>query len=135
MNSSFRENRSGGALLHSYLSEEAHTKSDLHKGKLDPTMRRTINKALRRKGFDGNSRFRTVSHALGQIAGVFNDQGIEVDEPLTADRFRAATGSTSFHVAFSNVAEPMAPRRIQNSMIALQWTELHSGFEIIAYMS
>lgn len=130
----FLANRSGGALLHSYLKEEAHSKS-LHKGKLDATLRRKVNKGLRRKGFDGNSRFRTVGHALGQMAGVLDAHDIEVDEPIMADRFRASTGSTAFHVAHSNPDEPMAPQRITNSMLTLQWTELRSGFEIIAYMS
>jgi len=131
---SFRENRSGGALLHSYLQEYAPP-STLHKGKLNASKRKKANAALRHRGFDGNTRFRSTSQGVSEVAGVLQDYGIEVDEPVTADRFRRPTGSASFRVAHSNPEEPMAPQQITNSMIVFQWTELRSGFEILAYLS
>jgi hypothetical protein len=124
---------SGTALMHQYLSETGPG----HKGfeKLSPSERRKINKDLRAAGFDGNSRFRSMGAAMGAAARVMERHGIEMDEPVTADHFRHNPGKMAIHIAHSNAEEPMAPKRIMNSMFSAHWTEMRSGFEVIAQMS
>lgn len=132
-----RNDRVGGlALLREWqVEEDLEAQKKATRGKLTPSERRAINKDLNRRGLDGNARFRSMGQVAGEVAGVLRTHGVEVDEVITADRFRHSTGSTAFRVAHSNPDEPMAPQQITNSMVALQWTELKSGYEVIAYMS
>jgi hypothetical protein len=102
---------------------------------LDASTRRKANAALIRKGFDGNSRFRSMSQALSEAMGVLSDFGIEADEVLSAWTYKPKTGTNSINLAFSNPEDSFSPVQISNSTLYISWTELETGYEVIAYLS
>lgn len=104
--------------------------------RLDPKLRSRVNQDLTRAGFGGRVRFRSMGSAMNAATGVLDKHGLELDDVATASRFLAKSGSTTFSMAFTNEADPFSPESINNSMLAIQWTELEPGrFEVIAYLS
>jgi hypothetical protein len=100
--------------------------------RLDPSTRQKANKALRRKGFDGNDRFKNHGEAINVAFSVLADFGIESDEVIQASRLR----TRGIYLAFSNPDDPFSPVPISNSVLHFSWTEMDNGrYEVIAYLS
>lgn len=105
-------------------------------GRLDPSVRRQANQALRQAGLDGNGRFLKIGQALNAAFRALQPFGIEPDEVLSADRHRQPSGSWPIHVAFSNPDDSFSPMPIRNSVLFFTWTALDDrGFDVVAYLS
>jgi hypothetical protein len=101
---------------------------------LDSSTRRKANAALRRKGFDGNGRFRTKGQAINLAFGVLADFGIEAGEVITADRL--GSGVRGIELAWTNPEDSFSPVDIPNSVLHFAWTEMDNGlYEVVAYLS
>lgn len=101
---------------------------------LDSSTRRKANDALRRKGFDGNGRFRSKGQAINLAFGVLDEFGIEADEVISADKMRS--GTRGIELAWTNPDDPFSPVNIPNSVLHFSWTEVGNGlYEVIAYLS
>lgn|GEM_PF-4058099 len=95
-----------------------------------------VNEALHEAGFDGNKRFKSVTHALSDAQGVLAGFEIEPDQVLSAYEFKRKSGTASIYLAFSNLKDPFSPTPIENAAMFFQWHELSSGkFEAVAYVS
>lgn len=104
--------------------------------RLDSRVRQQANAALIRKGLDGNGRFRKIGQALAVAFEVLGKFGIEADEVLSAHKFPEAKGRATINLAFQNPDDPFSPESIDNTMLAIQWTEMRPGsVEVIAYLS
>lgn len=104
--------------------------------RLDSGTRREANELLRRAGFDGNSRFRSIGQALNKAFSALAQVGIEQDETLSAHLFRDPSGSRALDIAFTNKEDPFSPEPITNSVLHFAWTELRDEvYEVVAYLS
>lgn len=103
---------------------------------IEHSARVLINDDLISKGFDGNHRFRSVSDALATAQTVLAEHGIEVDEVLSAHRFRGQSGHTLITLAFTNREDLFSPRSIENAGLAFAWHVFQTGrVEAVAYVS
>jgi len=101
-----------------------------HEGRL------AINEVLRKSGFDGNKRFRSITEALSMAQGVLDGFEIEVDEVLSADKFRRVSGHVLIDLAYANRKDPFSPTSIENAGLAFSWHKFETGrFEAVAYVS
>jgi hypothetical protein len=107
----------------------------IENGRLDRAVRQQANKALIRKGLDGNGRFTKIGQALGVAFRVLGEFGIDPDEVLSADRHRAPSGTWPIQLAFSNPEDSFSPVPIRNSVLHFAWTDLGGKFEVVAYLS
>lgn len=104
--------------------------------KLDSNLRRQANDALRKAGFDGNGRFRSVGSSITTAFRVLEKYGIEPDEVFSAFTYQKPEGVVPMRIAFSNPDDPFSPDAITNSVLHFSWTELRPDqFEIVAYLS
>jgi len=104
--------------------------------RLDSATRRVGNDLLRKAGFDGNGRFRSIGYALNVAFGKLEKIGIEQGEVMNAHLFREPSGSRPLDIAFSNPEDPFSPTDISNSVLHFSWTELRDGvYEVVAYLS
>lgn len=98
--------------------------------------RLAINEVLIKTGFDGNKRFRSITEALSMAQGVLDGFGIEVDEVLSADKFRRGSGNAQIYLAYANREDPFSPTSIENAVLAFSWHKFETGrFEAVAYVS
>ena len=103
--------------------------------RLDSGKRQRINRDLRRAGFDGNERFKTIGTAVNAAFSVLAKHGLEPDDTLRADLFYDKKGHRGIDVAFTNPQDSFSPVPVKNSMLAFSWELLGERFEVIAYMS
>lgn len=98
--------------------------------------RQKVNADLRKKGLEGNGRFRSISHGLSTIHDVMGKHGLELDDVFSADLFRGPKGDRTFHIAFSNPQDSFSPVSIHNSLLKIQWHRHDNGrYEMLAYLS
>jgi hypothetical protein len=108
-----------------------------HKGyKFDNKKREVINQALRKAGFDGNGRFKSIGQALNVASGVLRKYGFEWGQVNSADLFRSPRGSTLIRLAKKDPDDPFSPTDVSNSGLSFSWEELSkNSFEVVAYLS
>lgn len=105
--------------------------------RLDRSLRQKINKAMERKGLDGNGRFRKPEEGYSRAVDVMQEYGIELDEVVSSHLFSPRpSGTVKADIAFTNEADRFSPASITNSMLYLQYTEVSDDrFEVVAYLS
>ena len=105
--------------------------------RLDRSLRQKINKAMERKGLEGNGRFRKPEEGYSRAVEVMQDHGIELDEVVSSHLFSPRpSGTVKADIAYSNEQDPFSPVSITNSILYLQYTELREGmYEVVAYLS
>jgi hypothetical protein len=109
--------------------------------RLDTGAKKKINRDLEQAGFSGRKRFRKMGDAVTAAMKVLNKHGLEQDEVLSTDLFRSHNrdgvkgGRAHIQTAFSDKEQGFSPTSITNSGLAMSWTELDGGVEVIAYMS
>ncbi len=108
--------------------------------RLPPDRRGKINQALIKAGLDGNGRFESIGSMLGILSGTLDLFGVQIEEVLSADRFRESTKHQTFHLEFSNPQDSFSPIPISNSLLVLQYhiDELSRGVkpvDAVAYCS
>lgn len=105
--------------------------------RLDRSLRQKINKAMERKGLDGNGRFRKPEEGYSRAVDVMQEHGIELDEVVSSHLFNPRpSGTVKADIAFTNEADRFSPVSITNSMLYLQYTEVSDDrFEVVAYLS
>ena len=105
--------------------------------RLDRSLRQKINKAMERKGLDGNGRFRKPEEGYSRAVEVMQDHGIELDEVVSSHLFNPRpSGTVKADIALTNEADRFSPVSITNSMLYLQYTEVSDDrFEVVAYLS
>ena len=113
--------------------------------KMKPKERKKINDSLRKAGLDGNGRFDKIDHGISAINEVLGDNGFELDEVTSSDRFREDKGKEEFKLARKKHKDPHSPTEIKNSIISFSWhmmseksitdTVKEKKFEILAYVS
>lgn len=97
--------------------------------------RRKANSDLEREGMDGNSRFASVSQALGKIWGALNKHGLEPGDSAVPF-IKGDEGKFTQEVAWKNDSDPFSPTEVSNSVLAVFWTRLDKNkYEVIAYLS
>lgn len=95
-----------------------------------------VNKALRKAGFDGNSRFRSVGAGLSAASKVLEQFGFEPDEIFSGYPYNMDQGSKSINLARSNPDDPFSPVSITNLDLRLSWTKLDNNrYELIGYLT
>ena len=103
--------------------------------RMDNALKTKINHELRSAGFDGNGRFRSIGHAINVATGIIEKNGVELAEVMSAHRFNKPEGHEAVELAFKT-DDPFSPVEIDNTRLALSWTELQEGrLEAIAYLS
>jgi len=113
--------------------------------KIKPKERKKINDSFRKEGLDGNGRFKKIDHGISKINEILADNGFELDEVTSSDRFREDKGKTEFKIARKKHKDPHSPIEIKNSIISFSWhlmsekaiTDIvkDKTFEILAYVS
>lgn len=113
--------------------------------KIKPKERKKINDAFNKAGLDGNGRFKKIDHGISKINEILADNGFELDEVTSSDRFREDKGRQEFHIARKNPKDAYSPIEIKNSIISFSWHLMHEKkitdtvkektFEILAYVS
>lgn len=105
--------------------------------RMDRKMRLSINTKLVAAGMGGSTRFQEASKALAEALAILSDFGIEEDGLIFESHklHREDSGQIAIDLAWSNQADPFSPETIPNSKLALQWTKLETGYEVIAYLS
>lgn len=105
--------------------------------RLDRSLRQKINKAMERKGLDGNGRFRKPEEGYSRAVEVMQEHGIELDEVVSSHLFNPRpSGTVKADIALTNEADRFSPVSITNSMLYLQYTEVSDDrFEVVAYLS
>jgi hypothetical protein len=110
-------------------------------GRLNPKLKRAINKDLESAGFGGKKKFRKIGDAVAKALEVLNKHGLEQDEVLSTDKFRSHNkdgvmgGRTLINVAASDPKNAFAPAPISGTGLSMSWTEMGKNVEVIAYMS
>lgn len=100
---------------------------------LKPSCRTLINESIARAGLDGNRRFEKVGTAFSAAVEAMRKHGVEIAEVVSLRE--TDQGRCSVRVAMSNPDDTFSPTEIRNSMLALQWTRLETGFEVVGYLS
>jgi hypothetical protein len=105
--------------------------------RLDRSLRQKINKAMERKGLDGNGRFRKPEEGYSRAVEVMQDHGIELDEVVSSHLFNPRpSGTVKADIALTNEADRFSPVSLSNSILYLQYTEVSDDrFEVVAYLS
>ena len=105
--------------------------------RLDRSLRQKINRAMERKGLDGNGRFRKPEEGYSRAVDVMQEHGIELDEVVSSHLFSPRpSGTVRADIALTNEADRFSPVSITNSMLYLQYTEVSDDrFEVVAYLS
>ena len=105
--------------------------------RLDRSLRQKINRAMERKGLDGNGRFRKPEEGYSRAVDVMQEHGIELDEVVSSHLFSPRpSGTVKADIALTNEADRFSPVSITNSMLYLQYTEVSDDrFEVVAYLS
>ncbi len=105
--------------------------------RLDRNLRQKINRAMEKKGLDGNGRFRKPQEGYSRAVDVMQEHGIELDEVVSSHLFSPRpSGTVKADLAFTNEADRFSPVSITNSMLYLQYTEVSDDrFEVVAYLS
>lgn len=116
--------------------QEAARRRGRSKGyKLEKKTREAINRDLRKAGFDGNGRFRSISNALSHASNVLSKHGFEWGQVTSADLFRHRPSGTQMILIAKQTEDPFSPIEVANSALSFQWTELRKDhFEVVAYM-
>ncbi len=95
---------------------------------------RRINKALNKRGLDGNGRFRSSGEGYTRASEVLLQYGIQSDETVSINQ-SIKQGKRSIRLAFST-DDPFWPVSIKNSVLALSWFKLDDNkYEVLAYLS
>jgi hypothetical protein len=105
--------------------------------RLDRSLRQKINRAMERKGLDGNGRFRKPEEGYSRAVDVMQEHGIELDEVVSSHLFSPRpSGTVTADIALTNEADRFSPVSLSNSMLYLQYTEVSDDrFEVVAYLS
>lgn len=104
--------------------------------KLAPALRRKISVDFKKHGLDGNGRFEKASKGLSEAVVVLGANGIELDDIIDSHTLLRPSGRATAHLAMINQEDSFSPIPIDNSMLALSWTEVNPGcFEVLAYLS
>lgn len=94
-----------------------------------------INAALRRVGFDGNGRFRTVGHAHTAAGKVLDNFGYEFTDMLDSYLTMRGAGTMSLAISRSNPENSFAPVEVDNTALHFSYTKLgESNVEVVAYL-
>ena len=104
-------------------------------GRLISSLRKEINKDLRRAGFDGRGRFRRPQEGYSKALDVLRKYGIELGNVPSSHLFKGPQGVLTVDLAFSNPEDPFSPEDIDNSLLRLDFTEVGNGYEMIGYLS
>ena len=104
---------------------------------LSQKLREKINAQMRKKGLDGNGRYRKPEIGYMRAVEIMQDNGIELDEVVSSFQFTdRPRGTVKAMIAFSNDRDVFSPVPISNSMLFLQFYELRKDtFEVVAYLS
>lgn len=100
---------------------------------LDSKDRSQINAALLRAGMGGGRKFRSPGDALGIIAEQLGDFGVEFSSPVMKSDVAAESGRLTIDLSKSS-PDKFSPSAIRNTSLAFHWTDLGSGFEVVAYL-
>ena len=113
--------------------------------KMKPKERKKINEEFRKEGLDGNGRFKKIDHGISEVNAVLADNGFELDEITSADRFKSDKGREEFKIARKKHKDPHSPTPIKNSIVVFTWhlmseknvtdTVKDKLFEVLAYIS
>jgi len=95
-----------------------------------------VNAALRKAGFDGNGRFRTVGHAHSAAGKVLGDFGYEFTDMLDAYRVKDDAKALSLDISRSNPEDSFSPVAVDNTAMHFSYTKLDEDrVEVVAYLS
>lgn len=103
--------------------------------KLPAGTRRDINSDLIRMGMDGNKRFDKMGQVLNVAGTVLTAYGIEWGSVINSHSVSQPSGRINIDLAFTNSADLFSPTDITNSVLAIHWTQLATGLEVVAYLS
>ena len=96
---------------------------------------KAINAALRRSGFDGNGRFRTVGHAHSAAGRVLGDFGYEFTDMLDAYKVKDDAKALSLDISRSNPEDSFSPVEVANTAMHFSYTKLDDDrVEVVAYL-
>jgi len=93
--------------------------------KIKPKERKKINEEFKKAGLDGNGRFKKIDQGISKINEILADNGLELDEVTSSDKFREDKGRIELHIARKKHKDPYSPVEIKNSLIAFSWHLLH----------
>jgi len=126
------------------LSSRIQDSIDINPKKIKIFERKKLNDIFRKEGLDGNGRFKKIDEGIQKISSILNENGFELDEIMSSDRFKGDDGRQILHFA-RKTNDPYAPIKIQNSLITFSWHLMHSKnitdtvkentYEILAYVS
>lgn len=103
--------------------------------KIPSGTRRDINSDLIRVGMDGNKRFERMSSVLNVAGTVLMAYGIEWGTVINSHQVSQPNGRINIDLAFTNSEDLFSPTDITNSVLAIHWTQLANGLEVVAYLS
>lgn len=105
--------------------------------KLPTTLKNKIAQDFRKAGLDGNGRFAKPQHGTARAVDILSEHGIEIDDVLSADRFRdKESGRFNLHLAFTNKEDAFSPETISNSMLSVSYYQVAPNkYEVLVYLS
>lgn len=102
---------------------------------MDRRTLQAINADLRRAGFDGNGRFRSITHAHSAAGDVLNKYGYEFTDVLNAHSTKDESRALSLYVSRSNPVDPFSPEPVDNTALSFSYTKLTPDrVEVVAYL-
>ena len=104
--------------------------------RMTPAVKRPATAAFKRKGLDGNGRFRKAEQGYSLAVDVLQDLGVELDEVVSSHQFRRESNEFTIRLAYTNQEDIFSPIPISNSMLVIQYTKLEDDrYEVLAYLS
>lgn len=101
---------------------------------LSRKLRNQAGEKLNKAGADGNARFHNVGSALAAFFAALGSCGIEAADVVSGDMLLGDRGHRTVSLAESNPQDPFSPIPLKQ-VLAFSWTQLQSGFEVIAYLT
>lgn len=103
--------------------------------KIGGAMTKLINEALRKAGFDGRGRFRTVGHAHGEAGSILQQFNLQFTDMLSAWDVKGDSGVLSLGISKGDPTDPFWAMPVSNAMMHFSYTKLDQDkFEVIAYL-
>ena len=103
--------------------------------KIGGAMTKLINEALRKAGFDGRGRFRTVGHAHGEAGSILQQFNLQFTDMLSAWDVKGDSGVLSLGISKGDPTDPFWAMPVSNAMMHFSYTKLaEDKFEVIAYL-
>jgi len=105
--------------------------------KLPSNLKNKISKEFTKAGLDGNGRFAKPQHGTMKAFDILGANGIEMDDVMTADRFRdKESGRFNVHLAMINKEDSFSPESISNSMLSVSYYQVAPNkYEVLVYLT